>query len=796
MRKSALALATVAATFFTPKLFAAPLYWDLTDGVAGSGGPTPSGTFNSNSWNTVADGTGTLGAFTSADIAVFSAGSDATGAFTINLTAAQTAAGVIVEEGIVSLTGSGLTVGAGTVSIASGATLSIPSTLNLVATAGANLNLDGGTIRSTTNGAGSTFVDADFTINVGAAGGTVATANTGTNSAIFGGANGGTIKGPGILTKTGSGEFRYQGIGLPNTTYSKLVVNEGLFRLGFNSSISDERGFGAVPADFTPDAITLSGGGSIGTSFTAANSVLHANRGITLGPGGGGIFTHLTVPGAITGSGSLTTGNPTTAATVNINGLNTFTGGVTVISGTTAVGASGGLIAQSVNTTGTTTLVVNGVVSGSGAITKTGTGILTLAGSNSFSSGIDFSDGRINFNHNSAAGSGSITVGAGADEFTNTAAGITLANDIMLSAGANPKIYSTSGNSLNITGIISGSGSLLRDDNGAGTLAFSGANTYSGGFKITSRGISIGNKSGFGTGTLTIGDAVTAPANAITITATTDLSGVNAVTNAITLNQNFTTTGSNLEFSANIDLGAATRTITANNTAGSATILSGSISGVSGALTKAGTGTVVLSGTANYDGATTISTGTLLVSGNLTGTSLVAVSGTLGGTGTIAPSSGGNINVLAGGILSPGASIGTLTANLSGGGKLDISAGVTASNSQSLVFELGLPATSDKFSLSGGALEIGSGVLEFDDFAFAPQAGFSDGFDYVLFDGTVPISGTFGANLTGMVGEFTGQIQLADGGNDIVLHVVPEPSAAIALLGGAATLLGLRRRRS
>jgi len=94
--------------------------------------------------------------------------------------------------------------------------------------------------------------------------------------------------------------------------------------------------------------------------------------------------------------------------------------------------------------------------------------------------------------------------------------------------------------------------------------------------------------------------------------------------------------------------------------------LSGTLSGPGG-LTKANAGTLTLSGINTYSGATAVNGGTLLVNGSNNGSGAVNVgaSGTLGGIGTIA----GAVNVT--GVLSPGASVGTL--NLGGG--LAIAAG-------------------------------------------------------------------------------------------------------------------------
>jgi len=76
-----------------------------------------------------------------------------------------------------------------------------------------------------------------------------------------------------------------------------------------------------------------------------------------------------------------------------------------------------------------------------------------------------------------------------------------------------------------------------------------------------------------------------------------------------------------------------------------------------GTLTKTGTGTLVLAGNNTYSGPTAVTLGTLLVNGTNTGGAVtVAAGATLGGIGRIAST------VAVSGTLSPGASIGLLTA--------------------------------------------------------------------------------------------------------------------------------------
>ncbi len=595
MKRSPLILAallTVAAPF---SLSAATVYWDTNDVMPGAG-PIPDGFWGGTQfWSSDAAGEILPLDWVAGDTAVFSAGTDAINPFVVTLSGVQTAAGLTVEEGSVSLAGSAVAVGAGTILINSGAKLSIPSTLSITATVGASLNLEGGTMHSTANGVGSSFVSANFTINVGALGGTVETANTGSSSTIFGG----TIKGPGnVLTKTGSGEFRYQGLGLPNTTYAKLVVNQGLFRLGFASSTSDERGFGAVPAAPLADAITLSNGGSIGTSFTAANSLLHVNRGITLGVGGGAIVGNMTIPGVITGDGSL---SHLTTGTVNLRGINDYNGitfinlGIVVagnanalgsVAGDTQVlpggelridgtastftlneslqiagggGGGGGAITvqnasnptisspvtltadATVTVSGTSTVLYNNPAAFTGLanqnLTLQGGGI-TTGGGGTITGVIALGSGGLTKLQGGrwtlTAGntySGTTTIGAGTLQLGNGLAG----NDGTISNSAsiinNGSLVFNRFGNDSYGGVISGFGSVTKT--GPGTHTLSGANTHVGGTTVSGGTLKLGNASALG-----FGGIQTLATGSTTVVAgfTLDLNGAGIVNEPFVLN--------------------------------------------------------------------------------------------------------------------------------------------------------------------------------------------------------------------------------------------------------------------
>jgi outer membrane autotransporter protein len=319
----------------------------------------------------------------------------------------------------------------------------------------------------------------------------------------------------------------------------------------------------------------------------------------------------------------------TGGGTAILSGENTYSGGTTIIDGTTVqVTNSNPDVSSSIGTGSLTldngilqagandltfsnavsltnnggtfdsngnTLTWTGVISGEGKLTKVGAGTLILATTDTYAGGTLLDFGTLGLAANGALGSGNVTMQPGTTlQFESS--GIALENSIVLNA--NPT-FDTGSSTDAISGVISGSGALTKI--GSGTLILAGANTYAGGTLLDVGTLGIASNGALGAGALAMQPGTTLQFEASGLT----------LPNAIVLNADPT-----------IDTGSNTDTI------------SGVISGA-GSLDKIGSGTLILTAANTYSGPTDVQAGTLGLRGSLASTVTVESGAILGGTGTI-----------------------------------------------------------------------------------------------------------------------------------------------------------------
>ncbi len=630
------------------------------------------------SWNLNADGSGpspgTTVTWQNGNNAIFSAGTDAIGAmYGIRVAGGTSANYALIQDGYVVVTSGFIDTGAGITEVAAGATLQLNDIGQL--NGGGVIKLSGGElVLARDNTVAFSPIPSGKSVEINGTG-IITKPNKGTGGGavvIFGAANttnvilgtGGTTTngGAGMLIKRGPHEFRHQNSSTALSTFAKLRVEEGLFRLGSviptgQPQQTTELGFGAAPLAPLADAITIDGG-EIGSSFSVT---LHANRGITVGPNGGGINGNgsgvLTVPGPLSGNGllnifgiNLTTtsagfGNNFGGLVLGNAGNNTsFTGSVQLDSSTLTLNES--LSIKSLN--GGSVTSTGGTAAQKGA---TVTGTVSVASGKTVTIGTDGSDSTY---------SGRIT-GAGA--ITKVGAGTFILNTI----------NSTTTNSSDVV-----------------TVFYTGEFTNTGGVNINEGTIRFGTSSS--------GFTNTATATGVTIAApgTLDMNGIN---------DTFPTLSG--AGTVKMDGGGSTAgNLTLNGTAAGPFTFSGTITKNSattgGNLTKSGAGSRhILSGSVNVN-ALAANAGTLELNGSTTasGGATVAAAGTLAGTGTLTAALTNN------GTLAPGsAGVGTL--NLVGNlvntatAKWDIELSGTTADKLAVTGNIDLSAVGDSLNVSG-----------------------------------------------------------------------------------------------
>ncbi|MDD4737009.1 MAG: autotransporter-associated beta strand repeat-containing protein, partial [Kiritimatiellae bacterium] len=467
----------------------------------------------------------------------------------------------------------------------------------------------------------------DLTVNavggsiVVLAGGVDMSANGDNNSDLtISGANDVTISGV-MEADGGDADLNFNGSGtlLLSADNASTVVNWMKINIGGGGTlqISAANNLGDDPIAAYNDKMNFHTSG--GTLYNTADVTLNSDFGMSIADGvtatfevGDGSTDDLTINGVIWDTANNGQVVKTGPGTLWLLGANTFGGAVTVNAGALRIAADSGLGDNNQTLTlnggklyagadvtinssrgitlgasggsfgglGTSDFTFDGVIDGTGDLTKEDSDWLSLGGANTFTGTINVDGGTLRFTSDGNLGNtaNDINISNGAEFYLYSGAGSVSLNsgrNIVLGASGG-KITTYSSTTLTVPGDISGSTALTKD--GSGTLILTGNNTYSGGTTISSG----------------------------TLQGTTDgLQGDIVNGGAVIFNQ----------------AGAGT--------------YAGAISS-SGTLTKNGIGNVTLSGVNTYSGNTTVNAGTLTVSGSAANSAFtVGASGTLAGDGAI-----------------------------------------------------------------------------------------------------------------------------------------------------------------
>jgi len=517
LRGVACALAVLALVAVQPAQ-AASVYWDIDGATEGAGGATPAGTWDAANtyWNDTADGTGTTAIWAAGDTAVFAAGTDATGEYTVTVDGTQDIGGLTFEEGTVTLaagttpalrlTANAIMDVAPTLTATVSTDIAEDAARTLTKTGDGTLELSGANLYTglTTVSAGTLTLSGD---NTSATGGVTLSAGTlninnaaalGTGTfTISGGTidntSGGAITNSNNNAQAWNGDFTFTGTndldlgtGAVNLNAARTVtVSANTLTVGGVISASDLTKAGAGNLNLTGASVflntylsagtlTISGGGSMTTDY-----MYPQNDNTALIVDGGSLVAYNTFQNTNKSGNSVTVQNGGTMTVTNDMFLNWDSGdnnSVTVTgsgSELTVNGAYDGYgLWINAGTGNTVNVQDDGALTALQVVLKGTDSAFNLGDGNGTSTAttkvdLNVASARLNFN------SGRLTAKEG---------GALVYGDGQVQLNG-PAYLSTAFANSTISNVIEGAGSLTKE--GAGALTLSGANTYSGNTTIS-----------------------------------------------------------------------------------------------------------------------------------------------------------------------------------------------------------------------------------------------------------------------------------------------------------------------
>lgn len=441
--------------------------------------------------------------------------------------------------------------------------------------------------------------------------------------------------------------------------FTGITSNVGGFKLlGFNETVAgiSDRSGGGVIEETEADASLPAGGAAGGSTLTINNSANFFYNGALRDKNTSSLSAKLTL--AKTGSGTLTIGY----SLAQNASLVSLTGGVSISGGklqfynaeslavaiTNNVAGAGGL--EFTNTFGRSQTLAT-LISGTGGLTKSGVGTLTLNASNSYSGPTQISAGTLIIG-GSPSGTGTFTIDPGAALTVGTGGAGAINNGANVTDNGTLNFNRTG--SYTYTGAVSGTGNVVNV--GAGTVTLAGANNYTGTTTVNAGTLVLGG-SGASTGglvaasgtTLTIDYSQTGSSTANVIG-----SGAPVTLTAATLNFTGKASTANTQTLGNVLINSGLSTITP--TAGA----SGSLAVNFGTFSRAAGGYLAV----NLAAGVTLKT----VAGGGTGGILSGWATTSSGTTWVAVDAGGTMSALS-----------SFTNDTWSGGNVDVTANSTQS---------------------------------------------------------------------------------------------------------------------